>query len=309
MNVGSHARVPFGEAALAGRFTRWVAMILDRVVPLVFLLLVFRGPGGFSEDAADFAVRRLGVGLVAFGIFTCVQWYLVATTGQTLGKKLFGIKIVMVDGSPVGFWTGVVLRDWAIGFLGALPFVGGIIGLADALYIFHADRRCLHDRIAGTIVVRTDAIELRAQEFAFGPPPPTANADLLTRLRTWTITPEIMTEVDLHLQKLSREGMTREALATYEALASRGPVRLSDRALLVAEQAAAEHGRPELAVSIVQRMMTLHRDSRLVPRALWDIAQLQRREGREELAQATLRALVDRYPTDPFADQARALLH
>jgi hypothetical protein len=35
----------------------------------------------------------------------------------------------------------------------AVPVVGPVLVLADALWIFRADRRCLHDRIADTVVV------------------------------------------------------------------------------------------------------------------------------------------------------------
>ncbi len=34
-----------------------------------------------------------------------------------------------------------------------VPFIGGIFGLVNALFIFGAERRCLHDRLAGTRVV------------------------------------------------------------------------------------------------------------------------------------------------------------
>jgi uncharacterized RDD family membrane protein YckC len=35
-----------------------------------------------------------------------------------------------------------------------LPTVGPFAGLIDVLFIFLKDRRCLHDHIAGTVVVR-----------------------------------------------------------------------------------------------------------------------------------------------------------
>jgi uncharacterized RDD family membrane protein YckC len=39
-----------------------------------------------------------------------LQAYLVTTTGQSIAKRWFRIKIVKVDGSPVNFVSGVLLR-------------------------------------------------------------------------------------------------------------------------------------------------------------------------------------------------------
>ena len=63
------------------------------------------------------------------------------------------IRIVQLDGSPVGFGSGVVLRVWVIGLITAIPYRGGLIGLADILWIFGSERRCLHDYIASTCVI------------------------------------------------------------------------------------------------------------------------------------------------------------
>jgi uncharacterized RDD family membrane protein YckC len=66
--------------------------------------------------------RDDGYGVIAVGAlmvlmilaFMGYQWYLIATTGQSLAKRWLGIKIVRVDGSPVGFVNGVILRNWVI---------------------------------------------------------------------------------------------------------------------------------------------------------------------------------------------------
>jgi uncharacterized RDD family membrane protein YckC len=46
--------------------------------------------------------------------------------------------------------TNVLLRGVVNGLLSIIP----LYGLVDALFIFREDKRCLHDLIAGTIVVR-----------------------------------------------------------------------------------------------------------------------------------------------------------
>jgi hypothetical protein len=66
----------------------------------------------------------------------------------------YGLKIVRLDESAVSFATGVPLRHWLFVVLQYIPGVGSIIGLADLLFIFRQDRRCIHDFIAGTKVIQ-----------------------------------------------------------------------------------------------------------------------------------------------------------
>jgi uncharacterized RDD family membrane protein YckC len=86
-----------------------------------------------------------------------VQAYLVTTSGQSIGKRFTSIKIVRMDGSPAGFVRGVLLRNWvlvALAYVPVLSQLSSLFFLGDALFIFRADRRCFHDHIAGTKVVR-----------------------------------------------------------------------------------------------------------------------------------------------------------
>jgi len=76
--------------------------------------------------------------------------------GQSIGKWLTGIRIVMFQsGAPAGFVRAVLLRSFVISVLGSISYVGPGIQLFDILCIFRQDRRCLHDLIADTMVVRT----------------------------------------------------------------------------------------------------------------------------------------------------------
>jgi len=78
------------------------------------------------------------------------QIYLLSTTGQTLGKKIIGIKIVLKDTlENGGFVTNVLKRGLLNGLLCLVP---GYF-LVDSCFIFREDKRCLHDMIAGTCVV------------------------------------------------------------------------------------------------------------------------------------------------------------
>ena len=93
------------------------------------------------------------LGLFLFGaIYTIVP---TALWGQTLGKIAVGTRVVAEgDGSLPG-WRRSVLR-WALpGAIGRLPYVGLWVGFAImASLVWDPRRRGLHDRLAGTIVIR-----------------------------------------------------------------------------------------------------------------------------------------------------------
>lgn len=80
-----------------------------------------------------------------------VQASLIRGTGASLGKRLLGIRVVRRDGRPAEVWRIALLRN-------ALPIAlcgyCGWFGLVDALFCVGEDRRCLHDWMAGTRVVK-----------------------------------------------------------------------------------------------------------------------------------------------------------
>jgi uncharacterized RDD family membrane protein YckC len=96
----------------------------------------------------------LVLGLSYFMIFMA-NLMLLYRNGQTIGKYLLAIKIVKVDGSRAGLARIIFLRTVLFSFVSLIPFIGQIIYyLIDPLFIFHSSRRCLHDLVAGTIVIK-----------------------------------------------------------------------------------------------------------------------------------------------------------
>ena len=88
-----------------------------------------------------------------------LQALLLTLRGQNLGKLLLGARVVRADnGAPAGFGRGVMLRFAVpVGLIITLNafFMLGLVFLAiDYAFMFRADRRCLHDLMAGTKVVR-----------------------------------------------------------------------------------------------------------------------------------------------------------
>jgi uncharacterized RDD family membrane protein YckC len=149
---------PAAGLELAGRGTRLVATILDSIIfSLAFYLplFVFGGDASISpEGEVDWSPMfgSVGgivacIGLVVWGWFT---YKFVKENGQSIAKKLLGIKVLRSDGSLASvariFWLRNVVNT-------ALSFIPPY-GLVDALMIFGEQRKTLHDRIADTIVVK-----------------------------------------------------------------------------------------------------------------------------------------------------------
>ena len=146
-----------GELPLAGRGVRLAAVIIDTLILLVLWWLVsLVSPWNIYSPAMANAgfMSLLGLGLVGLLMFALVNGYLLATRGQTVGKLLLGIRVTRSDGSPASFWRLVGLRFGIGGVISVVPIVGMVYALVDALMIFRANRRTLHDLIADTIVVK-----------------------------------------------------------------------------------------------------------------------------------------------------------
>jgi uncharacterized RDD family membrane protein YckC len=179
-DVNAASSAPRPGVELADRGTRLIAVTIDGAlacVPLLPMLAVgiyvatfleFRPPSageapiptlpaGFESSGvvlllgATMLVGMLGI----LGLFI-YQWVLLSRTGQTLGKKWTGIRIELLAGGPVNFVSGVLLRNWVTKLIGMVPWLGGLFQLIDVLFIFREDRRCIHDLIAGTRVVRVE---------------------------------------------------------------------------------------------------------------------------------------------------------
>lgn len=102
--------------------------------------------------------------LVQEAAFVLAMLYLVvpsARMGQTLGKRLRGVRAVRVTGEPLG-WSGSLVRYGAIIFpLNALWLIAGPLAVALVLFgvlgwMRNPNGQGMHDRIAKTLVVAAD---------------------------------------------------------------------------------------------------------------------------------------------------------
>ena len=141
---------------LASRWTRLFAAIIDG-----FLSAIVAAPLIFYFEVFDKAMagEELGDGLTVFltllGIvgFMLLHGYLLKTKGQTIGKLALGIKTVTLDDQLPNFGNLISKRYLPIWVVQLVPVIN-ILALIDVLFIFRSDKRCVHDLIAGTKVVR-----------------------------------------------------------------------------------------------------------------------------------------------------------
>ncbi len=117
------------------------------------------------------------------GLFV-LQAYMAATRGQSIGKRLWGMRVVRVDGTPVRFWRGLLLRSWLLGLVplvvagvlarpfGAREFflaiprwptlavAAAVVALAAGTLAMSREQRGVHDWVAGTKVVGAERWQL-----------------------------------------------------------------------------------------------------------------------------------------------------
>lgn len=145
------------EVQLAKKSTRLLAAMIDLIVFTASFTLPFilaSWIGGDISSTLKTSSGMVGVTAVVFLLVAPVQLYLLSKHGQTIGKRVIGIKIVReVDNGLPGLVKVCLLRSLVPNLLYGIPYAGAVIWLADMLFIFRDDRRCLHDLIAQTKVV------------------------------------------------------------------------------------------------------------------------------------------------------------
>jgi uncharacterized RDD family membrane protein YckC len=178
---GSALQQPLRTTELATRWQRLGGRLVDYLLGSLISapLMLSLGLEKLAEMARDqtamlrlYTDSLLGAltGVLALA-FAALNWYLITTRGQSLGKMLVSTRIVRTDGSPVDFLHGIVLRNWLLlvpSYLAALALalgastgivvaLSGVLGWlvgASYLLVFGSERRCGHDYLASTKVIQ-----------------------------------------------------------------------------------------------------------------------------------------------------------
>ena len=150
---------------LAGRGARLGASLLDMlvalvvVVPALFIDWLPSVDTPFSSDSAMvfgesmIIIILMLVMLALLIIYAAVQIYFLWKNGQTIGKKILGIKVVRRSGERASLPRLIFLRHMLFSAISRIPYLGNIFFLVDCLLIFRQNKACLHDDAADTMVV------------------------------------------------------------------------------------------------------------------------------------------------------------
>jgi uncharacterized RDD family membrane protein YckC len=121
-----------GSIAKLGR--RVLALLVDYAVATLIATAFF----GYDQFALP---EEAGATLFApLIVFAVVQIVFIPTIGGSPAHRLFGMRVVRVGGGWVGLWRPVVRTV--------------LILLVIPVVIWDADHRALHDKAAGTVLVR-----------------------------------------------------------------------------------------------------------------------------------------------------------
>ena len=144
-----------GVTSPAGPGRRLTAAIIDLVVVAVAGLVLVILTGAF-EDAEDYVgdplPRIIALGFATYFLVNGMPLWL---RSQTVGKAILGLVVVTAGSNdPAPPWRLVVRAPFFIAIYGVFLGMPGLIALVDHLLIFRGNRRCLHDLICGTEVMR-----------------------------------------------------------------------------------------------------------------------------------------------------------
>lgn len=134
---------PLAAAALhpAGFWIRTGALLIDVVCVMAAEMAFGFFMWALTEDRLAAAASRAFRFLASPCYFVFLHW----ARGQTLGKMAFHIRVVSREGGPLSFGQAALrhLGSW---------LSAAILGIGYLVAAFRADKRALHDLIAGTRV-------------------------------------------------------------------------------------------------------------------------------------------------------------
>jgi len=148
--------------AYAGFISRLAAWIVDQVaISVIFGIVTFSGDFVVNTFApGNDTVALIVIIVVVLLNFALYCLYFIGgwmISGQTLGKIIFGLRVVRVDGTRIKL-RNAVSRLFFMWLFSIGLFIGYLWVLVDK------QRRAFHDHLSGTIVVYSETWQQRAFE-------------------------------------------------------------------------------------------------------------------------------------------------
>ncbi|GIN60131.1 putative membrane protein YteJ [Robertmurraya siralis] len=135
-----------GNVRYAGFWMRFWAYLIDLLVigsiNRILIYPVFRSLDLSLHDSSMFAPISIFTAITFYAYFVLMTKFL----GQTLGKMIFGLKVVDLNGKKLS-WGAILFREW-IG-----RFISTTVWISYAVVAFLPKKQGLHDLFADTSVV------------------------------------------------------------------------------------------------------------------------------------------------------------
>jgi uncharacterized RDD family membrane protein YckC len=148
----AHPAVPAG-LTLAPILRRAGGLLLDQFIVAVPVVLVVISAGFTpSEEVTTRSLLFFNIALTSIAFV--YETVMIAMLGRTVGKMAFATRVVRTDGGAPGWWESA-MRALVPLSLGAIPRIGLLLSmLVYSLALWSPLRQGLHDKAAGTLVVR-----------------------------------------------------------------------------------------------------------------------------------------------------------
>lgn len=226
------------KVELAGIANRVFAFLIDGLIMLGLLgaVSVIGFVLGALRDSQEFGrtVLPLGLFVVFFGYHLFQEWL---WNGKTLGKAVFGIRVVRNNGQPIGFWEA-----FGRSLLRVVDVYTSGVGLL--VMMFNPSEKRFGDLISGTIVINDQSVARPGQHamlpFAKAPKVlPTESETTPEGLRLSSEEAELLKGFCRRRKRLLKEAAQRLSQGLQRYVSQRGNLTVdSDEALeRLAEQA------------------------------------------------------------------------
>lgn len=152
---------------LAGGGNRGFAALIDVIAASLIVAGLFFAWSIVGErlprasGATVTGIFVLLTALIAWSYFIVLEWL---WEGQTLGKRMFGLRVISADGSPAGF-LAVLVRN----LVRVVDFLPAFYGLGLLAIVVSSRSQRLGDLAAGTFVVRAPRPRLDPVALRTGP--------------------------------------------------------------------------------------------------------------------------------------------
>lgn len=158
MNNESETIIENNNITAASRGDRLGAALIDGLIMTAIVMPFMYLTGAFdniSNGIQPSFTYSLLMGLIGIIFFILINGKLLSKSGQTIGKRALGIKIVTLSGELPEIKEHLLKRYGVYLLLGQIPIIGQFLSFINILLIFGSQKRCGHDLLAGTIVVNS----------------------------------------------------------------------------------------------------------------------------------------------------------